>query len=402
MPLFQYDSYTRRGKRVKGTIDAVSAVAAKEILKGQGLMPVSIVHIGVEKKKSWYLMLFERKVDVKIKIIFTKQLSVLLRSGVPLLEALELLIEQFEKRFKRILIDVRDGVKGGESFASQLNKYPRVFSNVYVQLVKAGEATGKLHSILERLIGYLEKEEKTRRRVRKAMAYPIFMITFSLVVVIALLTFLVPRVTEMFVKMGRELPGPTRFLKNISDFVLNNYVILYVILAAVVAAFSYWRATKSGRYKLDEIFLKLPLISYFSRTKAVVQFSKTLGLLLESGVNLSEALEIVCNIVENQVLVKKLREAKTKIIKEGKLAMYLKETGIFPNIAIYMIRTGEESGNLDQMLLTVGNDYDVQLADITDSLVSKIGPVMTIIVGIIIVFIVISVLLPFIEFELPF
>lgn len=402
MPLFQYDSYTRRGKRVKGTIDAVSAVAAKEILKGQGLMPVSIVHIGVEKKKSWYLMLFERKVDVKIKIIFTKQLSVLLRSGVPLLEALELLIEQFEKRFKRILIDVRDGVKGGESFASQLNKYPRVFSNVYVQLVKAGEATGKLHLILERLIGYLEKEEKTRRRVRKAMAYPIFMITFSLVVVIALLTFLVPRVTEMFVKMGRELPGPTRFLKNISDFVLNNYVILYVILAAVVAAFSYWRATKSGRYKLDEIFLKLPLISYFSRTKAVVQFSKTLGLLLESGVNLSEALEIVCNIVENQVLVKKLREAKTKIIKEGKLAMYLKETGIFPNIAIYMIRTGEESGNLDQMLLTVGNDYDVQLADITDSLVSKIGPVMTIIVGIIIVFIVISVLLPFIEFELPF
>ena len=399
MPLFKYDSFSRRGTKISGTIDAASMQTAKEILQGQGLMPVKIEEIGVEKKGSFFAGLFEKKIDTKTKVIFTKQLGVLLRSGVPLLQTFELLLEQFDGKFKRVLINIKDGIKGGETLASQLGKYPRIFSNVYVQLVKAGEASGKLHVILQRLVEYLEKEEETRKRVKKAMSYPIFMLTFSFAVIIGLITFLVPRITELFIKMGRggDLPGPTLFLKNTSDFILGNFTLISVVLLTTIVLFLYWKSTKAGRYKLDEIFLRLPLTAYFSRTKAVVQFSKTLGMLLESGVNLSEALDIVCNIVDNKVLTGRLQAAKDKIIKEGKIAKYLKETGIFPNVATYMISTGEQSGKLSDMLLTVGSDYEVALADLTDGLVAKIGPVMTIFTGLIIAFIVLSVFLPIME-----
>jgi len=401
MPLYRYDSFNRRGKRIGGTIDSASMQAAKQILQGQGLMLVKIEEVKAEVAVFGLFRLFERKVDEKTKIVFTKQLSVLLKSGVPLLDAFELLSEQFEKRFKRILINIKDGLKAGESLASQLAKYPRVFTNVYVQLVKAGEASGKLHMILDRLTEYLDKAEITRKKVKKAMAYPIFMIVFSVAIVVGLLTYLVPMMTEMLVKMGRELPTTTLFLKTSSDFILNNYLLLSSCLLVIVMLFTYWKSTKAGQYKLDQMFLRLPLTSYFSRTKAVVQFSKTLGMLLDAGVNLAEALDIVCNIVDNKVLVAKLRSARDKIIKEGKIAKYLKETGIFPNIAHYMIKTGEESGQLAQMLLTVGQDYDIELGELTDSLVSKIGPVMTMVVGLIIVFIVISIFSPIMDMELP-
>ena len=165
----------------------------------------------------------------------------------------------------------------------------------------------------------------------------------------------------------------------------------------MILGFSYWKSTPNGSYKFDEIVLKLPLISYFSKTKAVVQFSQTLGMLLESGVNLSEALDIVCNIIDNKVLTKKLLEAKESIIKEGKISKYLKKTGMFPAIASYMISTGEESGKLSDMLLTVGQDYDTELTEITDSLTAKITPVMTIVMAAIVLFIVLAIFLPTME-----
>jgi len=399
MPLYQYDSFSKRGVRVKGTIDASSLQAAKELLRGQGLMPIEVVEVVAEEAAVGFSIkrLFERPVDVRTKIVFTKQLAVLLRSGVPLLQAMELLVDQFEGRFKRILISIKDGIKAGESLASQLNNYPRVFPNVYVQLVKAGEASGKLDNILERLISYLEKAEETAKRIKKAMTYPIVVLSFAGLVVVGLLTVLVPRITEMFTKMGKELPVSTNILIAMSDFLLNHFIILGTTFIVVVLIFMYWKSTPSGSYKLDELFLKLPVTAYFSRTKAVVQFSKTLGMLLDSGVNLSEALDIVCNIVDNHVLSYKLQEARDKIIKEGKISKYLKQTGIFPPIASYMISTGEQSGKLAEMLLTVGNDYEIELAEITDSLTEKIGPIMTVVMGLIVAFILISIFLPIME-----
>ena len=394
MPLYKYDSYNRSGAKVTGTIDASSAQAAKELLRGQGLMPIKITEVATESQGFSFAKLFERPIEPKTVILFTKQLSVLLRSGVPLLQAFELLLEQFEGSFKRLLVRIRDGIKSGESLAKELSKYPKIFSNVYIQLVRAGEASGKLDYILERLTEYLERTAETKRRIKKAMSAPIMMISFALIVVIGLLTFLVPKLLDIFTKMNQKLPGPTAFLAGISSAVLNHFTVIVGSFVGTITLFMYWKSTPSGKYAFDSLLLRLPLTAYFSRTKAVVQFCKTLGMLIESGVNLPEALDIVCKIVENKVLVKKLMEAREKIIKEGKIAKYLKQTGIFPNIASYMITTGEESGKLGQMLLSVGNDYERELNDLTDGLTAKISPIMTIVMAAIIGFIVMAIFMP--------
>jgi type II secretory pathway component PulF len=395
MPLYQYESLNRRGVRVKGTIDASTLQVAKETLQGQGLMPISLAEVGFVGAKGFsFQRLFEVPVKPVVVIIFTKQLSVLLKAGVPLLQAIELLTEQFGGAFKRVLITVKDGLKSGESLAKELARYPQMFPNVYVQLVKAGEASGKLDTILLRLTEYLQRAEDTRKELKKAMTYPILMMGVAFLVVIGLLTKMVPSMKGIFQQGGKELPGPTQFLVDASDFLLGNYVLLSGGLLVLAISFVYWRSTPQGKYQLDSLLLRFPLTAYFSRTKAVVQFSKTLGMLLESGVNLPEALDIVCNIVDNKVLTQKLKEAQDKIIKEGKIARYLKETGIFPNIASYMISTGEQSGQLAQMLLTVGNDYDAELQELMQGLKAAINPVMTFVLVGIVGFIMVSILLP--------
>lgn len=395
MPLYKYESFNKRGKKVSGTIDAASSQAAITILRGQGLMPIKVEETSQEAAGvSFWSRLFRKKIDLRTKVLFTKQLGVLLKSGIPLLQALELLTEQFEGDFKHILINIKDGVKAGESLASEMAKYKRVFPNVYTQLVKAGEASGKLEVILNRLTSYLERTEETQKKIKKAMAYPIAMISFSLLIVVGVISFLVPRLKDMFSNMGKELPGPTQFLISLSDLFLNNYIIITIVTLVLIVAFMYWQGTPKGRYRIHATILKIPMFAYFSKTRAVVQFSKTLGMLLESGVNLSEALDIVCKIVDNEILRKKLLEARENIIKEGKIAKYLKKTGMFPAIASYMISTGEESGELAQMLMTVGADYDAELSELTEGLTNKITPIMTIIMAVIILFIILSIFLP--------
>lgn len=397
MPLYKYDSFNRRGGRITGTIDAASQQAAKELLRGQGLMPVSIYELSSERVGFSLASLFEAGVDTKSKVNFTKQLSLLLRSGVPLLQAIELMAEQFDGQLHRILVDVKDNLKAGESFGVSLEKYPRVFSNVYTQLVKAGEASGKLEIILDRLTSYLEKAEETRKKIKKAMSGPIGQLLMVFGIVGAVLAFLVPRFKDIFSEAGKELPLPTQILIFFSDALLNHWLLLGIIGAAGFFGFSYWKSTPQGRYKVDELVLKIPLISYFSKTKAVVQFSKTLGMLLESGVNLSEALDIVCNIVDNGVLTSQLKLARDKIIKEGKIAKYLKETGIFPSIASYMISTGEQSGKLAEMLLTVGNDYDLELSERTEKLTDMVSPIMQLVLLIVVGFVIAAIFMPIME-----
>lgn len=396
MPLYQYESYNRRGNKVSGTVDASSEQAAKEILQGQGLLPIKINAVSGQEGQAGFSIksLFEKKIDINSVILFTKQLSVLLKSSVPLLQSIELLIEQFDGAFQRILIHVKDGIKSGQPLAKELGKYPKIFSNVYVQLVRAGEASGKLDLILLRLTSYLETSEETKKKVKKAMSYPILILSFAFLVVVGILVVLVPKLKDMFVQMNKELPLPTRILIGTSNFFVNNFVLLGIGSIAAVILFLYWKSTKAGKYKFDSILLRFPLTGYFSKTRAVVQFCKTLGMLLEAGVNLSEALDIVCNIVDNAVLVQQLNQARDKIIKEGKISKYLKETGIFPNIAIYMISTGEQSGKLGEMLLSVGDDYEKELSELTEGLTAKIGPIMTVVTGIIIAFIMVSIFLP--------
>lgn len=396
MPLYRYESFSKKGERIAGTVEAASSESVKELLRARGLLPVKISSMGTSEGFT-FMRLFETKVDSKALILFTKQLAVLLRSGVPLLAAIELLSNQFEGQFRRILVSIKDGLKGGDSFATTLERYPKIFPNIYVQLIRAGEASGKLDTILDRLTTYLAASEETRKKISGAMTYPIMILSFAGILIVGMLTFVVPNIVSTFAETGAELPTPTKILIGISDFARNHFLILGSVVGVIVLLSLYIRSTTFGRLWIDRITLRLPYISYFSKTKAVVQFSKTLGLLLESGVNLSDALDIVCNIIDNTALTRSVKNARDKIIKEGKIAHYLKETNIFPPIANYMIQTGEESGKLSEMLLYVGSEYDEELSDIIDGLIAKINPIMMLGVGGIIFFIVISMFLPMIK-----
>lgn len=396
MALFYYQAYAKDGKKISGYLDAASVDAVKQMLVQKGNYPIKI-SVAQERKESFLQKLTKKKVTVKDKILFTRQLSTLLKSGVPLLQALELLVDQVEGELKSVVIGLKDDIKEGAAFAVALKKYPKIFPNIYIQLVRAGEASGNLEIILDRLTDYMEKNEAMRKRIKSAMSYPLMQLGMAVVVVCVMMIFVVPTMAENLKASGKELPGPTQFLMDLSDFFVHYYLLVAIFLAAAYAGFYYWKKTPAGARAWDKFKLKIPIVKYFTRTGAVVQFSQTLGMLTESGVNLSESLDIVCSIIDNKILASTLMEARDKIVKQGKIAQYLKQTDIFPPIAIYLIKTGEESGNLGSMLLTVSKNYGEELGELSDSLADKLGPIMLVLMAVIVGFIVISIVVPMME-----
>ena len=397
MALYSYEAFSKEGKKIRGIIDASSMNSVKEQLSKQGLFPITISPTSSIAQYGILAKIFRRSVTVKEKILFTKQFTVLLKSGIPLLQAIELLTDQFEGQLHIILVAIKDDIKEGISLADALKKYPRVFETIYIQLVRAGEASGQLEVILERLTEYLERREKLAKKIRGALQYPLMQLVVAGLVVSILLAFVVPQMTENFIAQGKKLPGPTQLLVNISNFITGHYFILIGSLLALVSFYMYWSSTPRGAYTLDKLKLRLPLIKYLSKTNAVTQFSYTLGMLLEGGVHLSEALDIVVQIIDNRILSDALNKARDKIVKQGKITQYLEQTGIFPPIAIYLIKTGEQTGQLDKMLLTVAQNYEEELKELTDRLTALLGPLMLIVMAVIVGFIVLAVAMPIMQ-----
>ena len=378
-------------------MDGSSAETVRAQLTAQGLFPFEIKIQTEGTSGSFISSLFQQPVSTKDLIMFTKQFAVLLKSGVPLYQSLELLSEQFEGKMRSIIISLKDGVKEGKSLADGLASYPKTFSNIYIQLVRAGEATGKLETILERLTQYLERQEEISKKVSGALFYPMIQIGVIILVVILIMVAVIPNLQSMLKSTGKELPFATQLLITGSDLITNYYLAVILTLLGIALTFEYWRSTPSGKRTIDQLKLKLPVVKFFSRTSAIVQFCNTLGMLLESGVNLSQALDIVCDIIDNSILVQTLTEAKEKIIKQGKITPFLKETGLFPPMAIYLINTGEQSGKLDFMLLTVARNYETELTELTDKLTENIPTIMTLIMAIVVGFIMFAVMGPILE-----
>lgn len=397
MAIYSYQAFGKDGKKIAGTIDASTLQSAKEKLSKQGIYPISVVLSSPEAALPWYKKLFMPKISVKEKILFTRQLMVLLKSGVPLLQALELLVEQFEGTLRIMLVNIKDEVKEGISLADALKKYPKIFDNIYVQLVRAGEASGKLEIILERLALYLERRAEIRKRVRSALTGPVIQLVVAVVVIGVLLYYVVPSMVDNFASSGQQLPASTKILLALSSLLTTYLWLIALLLILFIGAYRWWRSTPSGAQTVDRLKLRLPIVGYFARTSAIVQFCYTLGMLLEGGVNLAESLDIVVNIVDNTMLAAALKEARDKIIKQGKIAQYLKQTNIFPLIAIYLINTGEQSGQLDQMLLTVAKNYEEDLGEYADSLSAKLGPALLIVMAVVVGFIIVSLMLPMIQ-----
>lgn len=397
MALYFYQAFDKNGEKKTGHLDAPSTQQVRELLAKQGLYPVVIRQTSEEKRGAWWQRLFSRGVSFKEKILFTKQLATLLKAGVPLLQALELLTEQFEGATRSMIISIKDDIKGGTTFADALKKYPKTFDAIYVQLVRAGEASGKLDTILERLTGYLERREEVSKKIKGALRYPMIQLGFAFFIVVGLMWAVVPNMAKSFAAQKKGLPASTELLMTISNLFVNHGILIMIILGCLIGGFIYWKRTPGGRRTIDRLLLKLPLLKFFTKTNAVVQFSYTLGMLLEGGVNLAESLDIVCNVVENSILVDALKEARDKIIKQGKIAQYLKQTEVFPPIAIYLISTGEQSGQLDAMLLTVASTYEKELEEAADTLTESLGPILLVFMAFIVGFIVIAIASPILK-----
>lgn len=397
MAFFIYQAFSKEGKKVNGIIEAKSLQFAKSELVKMGLYPIVVSLNIMEKKESLLnsLMGIISPVTVKDNIFFTRQLVMLLKSGIALAESLNLMIDQTPTYMRTMIQRMRDDLKQGESFAMVLSRYPRSFSNLYIQLVKAGEASGQMEKVLLRVADFLEDEEEFNKTVSSALQGPLIQLALVLVVSVALLTIIVPKLMDVIMSLGNDsLPMLTQVVIGLSNFIVNHYVILISSIFALVVLFSVWKQSAWGRYILDVAKLKIPLVSYFTRTISVVQFSQTLGLLLESGVNISEALNIVVQIVENQVLVTMLKNAQENILKEGRVSDYLKKTGLFSMVDIHLINTGEQSGTLDIMLIQVGKYNQDDLKQYSSNLTAILNPMATVLLAVVVGVILFAVMSP--------
>jgi|SRR5579863_675018 len=394
MALYAYQAFSKDGKKIQGVIDAPSVDAVKEQLALKGLFPITVSLTSHTARSGLFARFFGGRVTTKNKVLFTNQLAILLKAGVPLLQALELLVDQVEGALRSITIAIKDDVKEGSSFANALSKYPAIFPNLYVQLVRAGESSGNLEPILVRLSEYLERSEAIRKKVSGALQYPMIQLAAALIVVVGMIKFVVPNIAEALAGQDQELPALTKTMVGIADFVGDYYLVLIVAVIIIVASYKYWASTIQGRRMLDVIKLHIPLIKHITKTTAMVQFSYTLGMLLEGGVNLAEALDIVCAVIDNTMLTDLLKKARDNIVKQGKIAQYLQQTNIFSPIAIYLIKTGEETGQLDAMLLTVARNFEQDLNELIDKLTAAIAPIMLVVVGGLVGLIILSIMQP--------
>lgn len=394
MALYRYEAFFTNGKKTNGVIDSQSIGAVREQLIAQKLLPISITLVVLESTNP-LMQLFQKQVSLQEKILFTKQLSILLKAGVNLLQSIELLVDQFKKgQFHRILISIRDDLKQGTSLANAMIQFPQTFEVIYVQLVRAGEAGGQLEKILDRLTEYLERKEAIQKKISSAMRDPLMQLAMIGIITVGMLIFVVPNLVESFSSGGKALPTATVILMGLSAFLIDHYVLLSLGAFLAYITIAIWQKTETGKLLLDQVKLKIPIVGFLSKTNAVVQFSYTLGLLIESGVHISDALDIVVKIIDNQILRQAIMVARDKIIKQGKIAQYLKQSNIFPAIAIYLIETGEESGKLDHMLLTVAQNYEKEVLELTDALTDALKPIMSVVMATVVGFIVMAIALP--------
>ena len=398
MPLFEYVALDASGRQVKGTLDAENARAARQRLRGQKVFPTQLKESSEASKattKDVRTFLVSNRVTLKDLSVATRQLATLVGAGLPLVSSLLALSEQTENTMlRRILIDVKEEVEEGATFAKALGKYPKAFPNLYVNMVASGEASGTLDTVLDNVADYLEGQVELRRKIFSALTYPVLMLFLCTAVIVGLLVFVIPRIVEIFLKQGATLPLPTRIVIALSDFVIAYWYIALAILAVTIIGLRGYYRKPTGRARIDGLLLKLPLYGSLFTKISTARVSRTLSTLLSSGVGLLQALDITKNITVNVHMVKALDDAKTGVQEGKSLARELTKSGVFPVMLSHMIAVGEKSGELENMLGKAGRAYENEVNSTLGRLTSLLEPIMMIIVGGIVLGIVVSVLLP--------
>lgn len=382
MAKFSWSGRTRDGKTIKGDMEASSEGAVGALLRRQGVMPVRIKQRGGGLDMEIKIPGMEKKVTTKDLVVFTRQFATMIDAGLPLIQCLDILSTQQEnKTFKKALEQVKDDVESGSTFAEALGKHPKIFNELYVNLVAAGEVGGILDTILNRLAAYIEKALKLKKQVKSAMTYPTTIIGIAFVVIAVILIFVIPAFEKMFADFGGALPMPTQVVINISNFV-QDYVLVIIgsIIFAVVGTKKIY-ATQKGREQIDHWALKAPVFGILIRKVAVAKFSRTLSTMISSGVPILDGLEIVQKTAGNRTVEKAISQVRESISEGKTIAEPLKESGVFPPMVCQMIEVGEQAGALDAMLSKIADFYDDEVDDAVGNLTAMMEPLLMLFLG---------------------
>ena len=393
MAVFEYKALDQSGRFLKGQLEADSIKTAKQILKKKGVY-LQEIKVQVSHKKDQAGLFRSKKVNTKELAVFTRLLSSLLRSGVPLVEALDAISQQMSHPyFCASVVSLRDQVNEGKPFYIALKEYPLIFDLIYVSLCESGEASGTLDEILEQIANLMEKRAGVKNKVLNALFYPAILFTLAITVMIILCVFVIPKLMELFEDMD-TIPWMTRFTLGLSNFLINYWIVLIVSFFSVSYLFLKWKRTKKGKTTWDNFVLSVPVFGRLVRTADIAMFSKTLSTLLKGGVPVLKSMDIVKNVLSND-LIKQAVEKARENIKEGEpIVDPLARSGQFPPVVLQMIRVGEKTGDLEKMLDQISQSYDRQVDVEVSALTALLGPVMILLMAGIIVFILLSVLLP--------
>jgi type IV pilus assembly protein PilC len=392
MPVFTYRGTNRAGTSVAGEMSASNKSELQSLLRRQQITPTKMS----EKGKEFNLPTFGSGVTAKELAVFTRQFSVMIDAGLPLVQCLEILASQQEnKTFQKVLTGTRSAVEGGSTLSAAMKQYPKVFDPLYTNMVEAGETGGILDTILQRLSTYIEKNVKLQRAVKSALVYPIGVLTIAGGVITLLLWKVVPVFATLFAGLGVDLPLPTKIVIMASNFVGSVFGLLIVVFAVgAVVGLKVWHGTPQGRLAIDTVILKLPVLGLLMRKIAVARFTRTLGTLIASGVPILEGLDITAKTSGNAVIERALFRVR-RSLEEGKsLTEPLKESAVFPGMVTQMIAVGEQTGAMDAMLQKIADFYEEEVDAAVKDLLTALEPIMIVFLGVVVGGVVISMYLP--------
>ena len=390
MPNFEYKGKTMGGAPVAGVVSAKSRQDLERILRQNRILVTSV------RKKSTQISI---KIGTGVKrqdiSRFTRQFATMIGSGLPMIQCLEILAAQVEStELRKVINQIKDSVQGGSTLADALARHPKVFDQLYTNMVEAGEVGGALDVILNRLAVYREKADALIRKVKGAMMYPIVISVVATGVTIAMLTFIVPVFAKMFAGLGSELPMPTLVVLGISNFLQANFLYFIVGLVGLLIGYRFYVKTPGGRLAADRVYINFPMLGTLIRKSAISRFSRTLGTLLSSGVSILDALEITAKTAGNRVVHDAIKRSIISIAEGDTITNPLKESGVFPPMVTQMIAVGEKTGGLDEMLNKIADFYDEEVDAAVSALTSIIEPVVIVVMGVVIGGMLIAMYLP--------
>jgi len=419
VPIYEYKAYASGGATKTGVIDADTPREARQRLRRENVLVSELRElraggkraiVGAPTKKSAARQLLGKLEglresssgptgrDLEVVAAVTRQMGTMLGAGIPMAEMLSAVIDQAEtRRLETIFRSVRERITQGVSFGDALAEYPQLFSPLFVNMVKAGEATGQVDIVLKRLADFLQSQRALQRKVISALTYPMLMIAIGMLVVSILMSFVVPKITAMLTDTGQIMPLPTRILIDISDAFKSYWIVLPLGIAALSVLFNRIYKTRAGALAIDRFKLRIPIVGELLRKSAVARFTRTLSTLLSSGVPAVRSLEIVQTIVGNRVLSDATDHIRVRILEGTDIATPLKATGVFPSVVGYMVAVGEQSGQLEEMLDRIADAYDEEIEVVTERITTVLEPIMIIFLAVVVGYIVWSIVLPILQ-----